>query len=220
MLHRVVGISLLIVIIGALNACGGSDSGSPDTFPAHVSPSSAPPLTCGPIGQATVDVMKDLNYFWQSSAVACSCQFDAPTCQGNAMVLDNGYGYIYFDANLLDSTYFSTGSRLPSDMVVAHEFGHNIQLALNLPASLNKFRELQADCLAGFYVGSRVKRQLVNQYDLVQAFGAACGFGDSASTPWWGQDAHGTCSERVAAVQAGIQGFLSGLLPGQACPSA
>ena len=211
-------------VVMALSACGGAgsaDDDAPDggSYPANVVPSSAPPLTCGATGAATQAVMADLNSFWQSRVMACSCRADAYAagCTGNAFVLGGaGYGYIYYDANLLNLLDLNTGSSLPADMVLAHEFGHNIQLALGLPSSAPKYKELQADCLAGFYVGSRIRRGLATQAGVLGVFATACQIGDPTASPWWG---HGTCNERVAALQSGIAGFLNGLLPGAACPS-
>jgi len=215
-------------LTAALVGCGGGGgdddgSGPYRTYPAHVAPLTPPPFSCGAVGVSTTSVMDDLNYFWQSSAVACSCEFDAMAsgCQGNAVVYGGqGYGYIFFDASLLDSIDASTGSSLPADMIMAHEFGHNIQLALSLPSSGGKFKELQADCLAGFYVGSRIGRGLATENSVIQTFNTACGTGDPFESPWWVPGAHGTCAERVTALRAGIDGYLSGLIPGQACPSA
>ena len=79
--------------------------------------------------------------------------------------------------------------------------------------------ELQADCLGGFYFGSRISLGQINQNDLIQTFNSACSFGDPAGYPWYAQGAHGSCGQRVSSVQNGIAGYLNGLLPGQACPS-
>jgi predicted metalloprotease len=165
--------------------------------------------------------MSDLNYFWQSGVTACACDVDslASGCYRNAVVYGGpGYGYIFYDRNLLNSMDAS-GSTLPADFVMAHEFGHNIQIGLGLPSSGGKYKELQADCLGGYYVGFRIRRNLATQSDVVRTFSTACGLGDPTFSPWWVQGAHGTCTERAAALQAGIAGYLAGAKPGQACPS-
>ena len=216
-------LSLLLAVL--LAGCGGgagdSAPGPTGTFPARVQPQTLPPFSCGPQGPATSTVMADLNYFWQSGVVACACQNDALAngCQQNAFVVGGtGYGYIFYDRLLLNSMDLS-GSTLPADFLLAHEFGHNIQLALSLPSSGGKYKELQADCLGGFYVGSRISRGLARPNDVSSAFAAACRIGDPFFSNWWVQGAHGTCTERVTALQGGIDGYLAGRLPGQACPS-
>jgi predicted metalloprotease len=161
--------------------------------------------------------MQKLNAFWQSGVIACGCDPGtlASGCAHNAFVTPFGYGYIYYDADYLN-TLDAQGSTLPADFLMAHEFGHNIQLALSLSPP-GKFRELQADCLGGFYVGFQIRTGQVQQADLMQAFNFSCAIGDPFPSNWW-DPTHGTCQERVAALSGGIDGYLAGLLPGQACP--
>jgi len=160
--------------------------------------------------------MADLNQFWQSSVVACTCQSDAPgICQGGAFV-GTDPGYIYFDVYALERLDQISGSRLPADMVMAHEFGHSVQGWLGV-GTVGKFRELQADCLAGFYVGSRIRRGGVSQSDISSTFATACSYGDPYLAPWYAPGTHGVCQERVAALNQGMIGNLAGALPLQAC---
>lgn len=214
--------AMLGCIAAALVGCGGGDSPETTTseglrYPVGVRPLGASAYLCGTPGPSTLQVMSDLNDFWQSSVSACSCQFDAaPFCTGGAFVgVDPGW--IYYDAAAMNRLDVITGSRVPADMVMAHEFGHSVQGWLGLPA-LGKQKELQADCLAGFYLGSRVRRGLATTADLSAAFFTACSYGDPYLAPWFDLSAHGTCTERVAAVDQGINGNLAGLVPGQACP--
>lgn len=212
----------LTAICAALSACGGGgDSGNAQSvtglsYPVGMHALASPAYLCGAPGSITSEVAKDLNQFWQSSVFACSCQFDAPSiCQGGGFVGQDP-GYVYYDAQALNRLDQISGSRLPADMVMAHEFGHSVQLWLGL-ATVGKSKELQADCLAGFYVGSRIRRGLASQVDVSQAFSAACSYGDPYLAPWFAPGAHGTCQERVSAVQRGIAGNLSALTPGGSC---
>jgi predicted metalloprotease len=177
-----------------------------------------PQYMCGAPGAVTLEVVGDLNAFWQSSVQACACQFDtASFCTGNAFVgVDPGY--VYYDVAALNRLDQISGSRLPADMVMAHEFGHSVQLWLGLPVA-GKLKELQADCLAGYYIGSRVRRGLANQADVAAAFATACSFGDPYLAPWFDPNAHGVCQERVGMVNQGINGNLAGYTPGRACPT-
>lgn len=217
--RRVSGLGAVLPL--ALAACGGGGGGgdSPSdglSYPAHVAAHGAAPYLCGAAGTTTVEVMQDLNKFWQSSVTACSCQFDAPgICTGGGFV-GTDPGYIYYDAQALGRLDQISGSRLPADMVMAHEFGHTIQLWLGLQ-TFGKFKELQADCLAGYYVGSRIRRGTVNQNDITSTFATSCNYGDPYLAPWYEPSAHGVCSERVGMLKRGIDGQLAGLLPGQAC---
>lgn len=205
-----------------LAACGGGgDSGDSGvvtglSYPVGIRALANPLYLCGSAGPFASEVARDLNNFWQSSVFTCSCQYDAPNiCQGGGFVGQDP-GYVYFDAQALDRLYQISGSRLPADMVIAHEYGHAVQQWLGLTTA-GKFKELQADCLAGFYIGSRVRRGLATQLDVSQAFSAACSYGDPYVAPWFAPGAHGTCMERVSSVQRGIAGNLGGLTPGGAC---
>lgn len=214
----------LLVICAAATACGGGGDettvakASVDSFPARVTAFAPPPFACGQPGEATQSAMKKLNSFWQSNVIACACQADAlaNSCAGNAVVYGNGYGYIFYDRNFLAVVDAATGSPLPADFFLSHEFGHNIQMALSLnPPGKNK--ELQADCLGGFYVGYQAKTGQVTAGEVLKTFQFACSIGDPTISPWWVSGAHGVCTERAASLQRGIDGYFSGLLPGQAC---
>jgi hypothetical protein len=205
----------------ALAGCGGAGDSGIETapglsYPAGMRTLAPPTYSCGTPGIATSEVGQDLNQFWQSNVFLCSCQSDAPSiCQGGGFVGQDP-GYVYYDAQALNRFDQISGSRLPADMVMAHEFGHSVQLWLGL-TTINKQRELQADCLAGYYIGSRVRRRLASQVDVSQAFSAACNAGDPYLAPWFATGAHGTCQERVFAVQRGISGNLNALSPSAAC---
>jgi len=190
----------------------------PSSFPAQVTVVNAPPYACGPIGPATSTIMGELNAFWQSSSAACSCQEDFAACRGNAWAGGILYGYIYYDADTLNQMAANNGV-LAANLFLAHEFGHNIQTRLNLPSSQGKYKELQADCLAGFFAGFQIQKGVANQTTLAGAFRNSCQIGDPNFSPWWSPGAHGTCAERVAALDGGIRGYLSGALPLDACPS-
>jgi hypothetical protein len=215
---------LLLVICAVASACGGGGGGttnakaSIDSFPARIAAFGPPPFFCGQPGQATQVVMQKLNAFWQSNVYACACQPDALAnrCAGNAIVYGNGYGYIFYDKDYLNGLDIATGSHLPADFFLSHEFGHNIQMALGLNPP-GKGVELQADCLGGFYVGYQARTGQVTAAEVLKTFQFACSIGDPVVSPWWVSGAHGICTERAAALQRGIDGYLAGLLPGQAC---
>jgi predicted metalloprotease len=216
---RVATLSLAII----LSACGGGGDGNALqvtaglSYPVGVRTQWPSQYLCGAPGPATTQVMQDLNGFWQSSVYACACQYDAPSiCFGGGFV-GSDPGYIYYDAQALTRLDSITGSRLPADMVMAHEFGHTVQLWIGMQTA-GKFRELQADCLAGFYIGSRVRRGLATQADVARTFNAACSYGDPYLAPWYEPGAHGVCQERVYAINQGISENLLGASPGQACP--
>ena len=212
---------------GSGDGNGGATGGNPspttpvlrDSYPANVHPAGPAPVNCLPPGAATLSVMQKLNSFWQSSVQACGCDayLLANGCYRNGFVTAQAYGYIFYHGAFLDELDMQSGSPLPADFFMAHEFGHNIQLALNLNPP-GKFKELQADCLAGYYVGFQARQGLVSQSEVIRTFQFACSIGDPMLSPWWASGSHGVCAERVAALQQGFDGYHAGRLPGQACP--
>lgn len=222
---------LLLVTSIVLTACGGgSDNGGGGTsttqgprnsYPANVQPvSSLTPPGCLPPGSATQAVMQKLNAFWESGVRACACDVNVlPMCSGNGFATPEWPGHIFFDAGFLNYLDASTGSYLPADFFMAHEFGHNIQIKLGLGQnSPGIVRELQADCIGGYYVGFQSRSGGVGIAEVLKAFQFACSIGDPTGTPWWDPRAHGSCADRVAAAQRGYDGYFRGALPGQACP--
>ncbi|MFY9509747.1 MAG: hypothetical protein WAQ05_02085 [Rubrivivax sp.] len=206
----------------SLAACGGGGASSPppaglqSSYPANVAPVGFPPYVCLPPGGATQAVMQKLNAFWRSAVQACACDLiSTPQCQSNGFVTPFGYGYIYYDPAFLNRVDAASGSPLPADFFMAHEFGHNIQLALSLNPP-GKAKELQADCLGGYYVGYQIYSGQVRQSDVVSTFQFACSIGDPFVSNWW-DPTHGVCSERVAALQRGIDGHTRGGTPGGSC---
>ena len=187
------------------------DSGMCTKFNFNIRPLTNPVSQCGLPGDLTMDVMNKMNEFWGSDAEACS----VPGLS-NGLVLHADPARIYYDPDMLgfwDEYYNST---LPADIFLAHEYGHVVQNGLNLE---NPYKELQADCLAGYYMGYENCQGNVSESDVMATYSHFCDIGNVAmNTPWWDTSAHGTCTQRVANLQQGFNGYKDGLLPGEACP--
>lgn len=206
-----------VVAVACLGGCGPpATAGDVVAFNAGVQARGPPPYACGPTGSATQRVMASLDAFWNSAVTACSCLGDAPAiCSGGGFVSGDP-GYVYYDPQALNLLDQYTGSVLPADMVMAHEFGHTIQLWYALPVS-GALRELQADCFAGFYVGSRIAAGTATSADVASTFQTACSYGDPYLKAWFEPGAHGSCVDRVSSIQRGIAGYLGGAPPFAAC---
>ena len=219
---RLVAVFIPVIVFSGCSGDGDSGNANPSgpqsSYAVHASPLGPPPFGCNPPGAATLAVMQKLNAFWQSGVQACSCDVVtlANGCAHNGFVHPTGVGYIFYDSAFLD-ILDAQGSTLPADFFMAHEFGHNIQLVLGLNPP-GKIRELQADCLGGFYVGFQARSGQVTQADVMSTFQFSCSIGDPFLSNWW-DSSHGTCSERVSALQQGFNGYFAGNLPGEACPS-
>lgn len=73
--------------------------------------------------------------------------------------------------------------------------------------------ELGADCLAGYFLGWLHCGGMLSPADVQAAFGAACNSGDA----WFAPASHGSCSDRVAAVTAGMNGYANQADPLSTC---
>lgn len=192
---------------GSSEDTGASQQGPRDSYAVNIQPNSYPPYTCLAPGISTQLVIQKLNSFWKSNVIACACDslLLVNGCFHNGFVTSYGYGYIYYDRAFLEYLDSYSQSTLPADFFLAHEFGHNIQLALGLN-SPGKFKELQADCLAGFYVGYQAWTGQTTQLDVLKSFQFACSIGDSTPSNWW-DSTHGVCSERASSMRRGYDGY-------------
>jgi hypothetical protein len=205
---------LLMSGCGPGNDDPSSNTGPQSSYPAHAAPTTPPPYLCIAPGSGTQTLMQRLNAFWQSQVIACACDSWALAqgCAGNAF---GGNGYIYYDREFLNAIDLQSGSALAGDFFMAHEFAHSIQTALGVRLP-GKLKELQADCLGGYYVGHQIHQGQVTQPALVSAFNFACSIGDPFVSGWW-DSTHGVCPERVTALQRGISGYFSNIPPLNAC---
>lgn len=111
---------------------------------------------------------------------------------------DIGMAYRYGDAALA--------------FVIAHEYAHAMQTAFRFLPGYGARAELQADCLAGVYLGS-MPNVRVERSDIHEIGSLAYRLGDYG----WGRDHHGTPEQRVRAVIRGIAASRDGLQGAKAC---
>jgi predicted metalloprotease len=71
-------------------------------------------------------------------------------------------------------------------------------------------RELTADCLAGYYLGSLACRGLVTEEDVKTTLATACIIADGTGDPIADLATHGTCEQRVKSVAVGMNAYLAG----------
>ncbi|MEM6290668.1 MAG: hypothetical protein AAGA54_05360 [Myxococcota bacterium] len=163
--------------------------------------------------------MFDINAFWASNVVACTCGADAPqNCFGNAIAYINqpvAVGYTWHDLSILDQLAVTSGSNLAPAWLLAHEFGHNIQNAYGThPAGQTLSSELGADCLSGYFLGGVACTGTTNPQELSVVLQTVCSL---AGNNLWFNPTYGNCTTRVNAVMAGMNGYFSGVSPLERC---
>ncbi|NJP10993.1 MAG: metalloprotease [Leptolyngbyaceae cyanobacterium RU_5_1] len=90
--------------------------------------------------------------------------------------------------------------------IVAHEYAHAMQIAHRFMPRTITASELQADCLAGIYLGA-IPNLTFDQRDIQEIATFAYRIGDYAS---WSQHHHGTPAQRVKAVAVGMKASVNG----------
>lgn len=111
---------------------------------------------------------------------------------------DIGMAYRYGDAALA--------------FIIAHEYAHAMQAAFRFMPWHTPMAELQADCLAGVYLGS-MPNLTVERSDVNEIGSLAYRLGDYN----WGRYHHGTPEQRLKAVIHGIKASRNGLQGAKAC---
>jgi predicted metalloprotease len=93
-------------------------------------------------------------------------------------------------------------------VVMAHEWGHHVQLLLGMVPRPGNALELQADCLAGAYARDAERRGLLNPGDITEAVAIAATMGDPLGLPQDAPGAHGIDDDRITAF---MRGYLDGV---------
>jgi uncharacterized protein len=139
--------------------------------------------------------------------VACGGQ---PIPRNNAVYCSDG-DFIAYDVNFAVRAFTRIGDAFVY-YLLGHEYAHAIQVRLGLGYSFTIEQELQADCMAGAYLGDsiRAKTLTLEPGDLEEFQQGLLAVGDDPGTPWFAPGAHGTAQQRTAAF---FSGYRDGLTP-------
>jgi hypothetical protein len=77
-------------------------------------------------------------------------------------------------------------------------------------------KELSADCLSGYFLGNLVCNQQTNAQEIIKTFNTLC-FVDNGTSTYFDPHGHGSCQERVSSIEQGINAYLAGVPPLNAC---
>jgi predicted metalloprotease len=94
--------------------------------------------------------------------------------------------------------------------LLGHEYAHAIQLRLGIQKQFTIQQELQADCMAGAYIGDmeRQKRLTLQEGDTEELAAGLEAVGDDPGQPWFAEGSHGTAKQRTQAFANGYQDSL------------
>jgi hypothetical protein len=124
--------------------------------------------------------------------------------------------FIAWDETGLIIPYYVQAGDFAAAFVLAHEFGHAMQVRLPRQERLGILRELQADCFAGAWSRWASEQRLLQAGDLDEATVAVISARDVPGTPWTEPQAHGTGFQRIRAFGDGYEGGPTACYPAPA----
>jgi len=95
--------------------------------------------------------------------------------------------------------------------LIGHEYAHGIQARLHITHAFTIEHELQADCMAGAYLGDSVRSREItlDTGDLDEFQAGLAAVADDPNQPWFAEGSHGSISQRTNAFFAGYQNSLA-----------
>jgi hypothetical protein len=135
-------------------------------------------------------------------------------CGGQPLGLKNAAycsagDFIAYDVNWAFAAFRQIGDAFIF-YLLGHEYAHAVQLRLGVQAQFTIQQELQADCMAGAYIGdSERSRQLsLDEGDTEELAAGLEAVGDDPGQPWFAEGSHGTARQRTQAFANGYQDSL------------
>lgn len=170
----------------------------------------------------TESVLRDIDAFWAEEFAARGVTYYAAEIVPVSDTMTTNCGpFGPYDnpaafCPLEDAIYYSVP--LSSDVtaqvgdfawitVLAHEWGHHVQLLMGIEAAMSMERELQADCFAGAYAQRALLNGFLQEGDVTEAVVMNILGGDPVELSETAQGAHGSSDYRVTAF---MQGYFNG----------
>ncbi|MEK8105175.1 neutral zinc metallopeptidase [Micromonospora sp. M12] len=135
------------------------------------------------------------------------------SCGGQALPRNNAVYCSQGDFIAYDVAWSVAAFRQVGDAFVfyllGHEYAHAIQVRLGINYSYTIQQELQADCMAGAYLGDSVRSEALTLADGdLDEFREGGGGRRRPDQPWFAEGAHGTAEQRTDSFFRGYEGSL------------
>ncbi|QGN48898.1 hypothetical protein GKC29_20125 [Micromonospora sp. WMMC415] len=155
-------------------------------------------------GQAFQPIRRVLPYR-RSGEVSCGGQ-EIPR---NNAVYCSASDYIAYDVNWSFGAFRQIGDAFVF-YLLGHEYAHGIQTRLGIRYNFTIQQELQADCMAGAFLGDSVRSGTLrlDDGDLEEFREGLLAVGDDPNQPWFAEDSHGTAEQRTDAFFRGYEKSL------------
>ncbi|WP_306214934.1 neutral zinc metallopeptidase [Actinoplanes sp. RD1] len=233
--RRLVPVALAAAVVTALGCVA-----APESDPAAERPRAAPDATATTTldpdvdGTDTVEEFEsDVNdareiaeVYWDAEFQRSSLRFEPIAelipydtegevdCGGQGLGLNNAAYCSAGDFIAYDSDWAFQAFRQIGDAFIfyllGHEYAHAIQRRLRIQKQFTIEQELQADCMAGAYIGDMEKqgRLKLEDGDLSELAAGLEAVGDDPGQPWFAEGAHGTARQRTQAFSNGYNDSL------------
>lgn len=131
-----------------------------------------------------------------------------PIPRNNAVYCSAG-DFIAYDVDWAVTAFARVGDAFLY-YLLGHEYAHGIQVRLGVRYTYTIQQELQADCMAGAYIGDSDRTGLltVEDGDIEELRDGLLAVGDDPDIPWFAPGAHGTAQERTDAFFGGYERSL------------
>lgn len=129
--------------------------------------------------------------------------------RNNAVYCSAG-DFIAYDINWAVAAFRQIGDAFLY-YLLGHEYAHGIQVRLGIQYEFTIQQELQADCMAGAYIGDSERDQTlsVEEGDIDELAAGLIAVADDPGQPWFAEGAHGTAEQRTGAFFAGYRSSLT-----------
>ncbi|WP_089157824.1 neutral zinc metallopeptidase [Micromonospora sp. NBS 11-29] len=136
------------------------------------------------------------------------------SCGGQALPRNNAVycsagDFIAYDVNWSVAAFRQIGDAFLF-YLLGHEYAHGVQTRLGIRYEFTIQQELQADCMAGAYLGDSVRARTLTlaDGDLEEFREGLLAVGDDPDQPWFAEGAHGTAEQRSEKFFAGYENSL------------
>ncbi|AMA48562.1 neutral zinc metallopeptidase [Flavobacterium covae] len=188
---------------GGEHECSYVDS----SWPASASLSTTLSASAGTSADATFMTNQNtaIKTFWRGTSVAAPVfRFVKNGTDWNSTYNAVSYsnGKIYYGEGIFRDAKSKDASNLINVMILAHEYGHQLQYAFRLPSkkeSTARAGELQADGMAGYYLRKGYGKSTYSEIATAYEFASSIGDRETKSP-----DHHGTPEQRRSAVRLGF----------------
>jgi uncharacterized protein len=229
---RVAGLAGLVTALAVALACGagtggGSDQPAPPAPPGSAGSQEDGTMTAEEFEGDIEGAVEVAERYWREQFTASGQRFQPirrvvayerdgevacgrqPLTRNNAAYCSAG-DFIAYDVNWAAGAFAKIGDAFLF-YLLGHEYAHGVQIRLGISYDYTIQQELQADCMAGAYIGDSVKAEALqlDGGDLDELRTGLLAVGDDPGQPWFAEGAHGTAEQRTDSFFAGYERSLA-----------